>query len=101
MHLRKGAGGVRRSSKAPAPTRGSQGRLAQGGQMLRGQTRVDVQEDEKISPGHPGARIHLNPPAPGRGHPADVGEASRHFPGGIGAAAVHQENFQIRGPGQA
>ena len=94
-------GGVRRSSKAPAPTRGSQGRLAQGGQMVRGQNGIDMQEYEKISPGHPGARIHLDPPAPGRAQPADVGEAGRHFPGGVGAAAVHQDNFQIRGPGQA
>ena len=60
-----------------------------------------MQEYEKISPGQPGARIHLDPPAPGRGKPADVREASRHFPAGVGAAAVHQKNFQIMGPGQA
>ncbi len=59
-----------------------------------------MQEYEKISPGHPGARIQLGPPASGRGKPADLGEAGRHFPGGVGAAAVHQENFQIRGSGE-
>jgi hypothetical protein len=60
-----------------------------------------MQEYEKISPGHPGARIHLGPPAPGRSEAADVREAGRHCPGGVGAAAVHQEYFQIRSLGQA
>ena len=96
----EGGGRVQAEFEGPGPDPGVQGRPAQGGQMVRGQDCVDMQEYEKISPGQAGARIHLDPPAPGGAQPADVGEASRHFPGGVGAAAVHQDNFQIRGPGQ-
>ncbi len=64
--------------------------------MIRGQNGVDVQEYEKVSPGHPGPGIHLGSPAPGRNQEAHPGKAGRHFPGGVGAAAVRQDNFQVR-----
>ena len=96
----KGGWGDQAEFEGPRPDPGVQGGPAQGGQVDRGQDSIDVQEEENIPPGHPGARIHLGPTAPGRAQPADVGETGRHFPGGIGTAAVHQDNFQIRGQGQ-
>ena len=62
----EGGGRDQAEFEGPGPDPGVLGRPAQGGQMVRGQDRIDMQEYEKISPGHPGARIHLDPPAPGR-----------------------------------
>jgi hypothetical protein len=87
--------------KGPGPDPGIGGGPAQRRHMGRHQHGIDVQEDQEVSPGHPGPRIHLGPPSPGRLHLADMGKPGRHLQGGIGAAAVHHDDLQIRVRGQA
>ena len=68
--------------------------------MGRRELGVDMQEHQELPSGQAGARIHLGPPPPGSRNQADVGEAGRNGPGGVDAAAVHQDDFQTRAPGQ-
>jgi len=74
---------------------------AQDFHMSRGQAGIDMQEQEQLAPGQAGPGVQLGSPAPGRGQPADMGETGRHFPATVGAAPIHQDNFQVRGPGEA
>jgi hypothetical protein len=87
--------------KGPGPDPGIGGGPAQRRHMGRRQHGIHVQENQEVSPGHPGPRIHLGPPPPRRMQPTDVGKPGRHLPGGVAAAAVHQDDLQIRVRGQA
>ena len=63
--------------------------------MGRRKLGVGVQEGQKFAPGGPGPGIHLAAATPGRRQQAQVGETARQFPGAVGAAAIHQDDFHV------
>ncbi len=81
----KGAGGKGWIRRGPA----------QGRQMGGSQYGVGVQEGQEAAPGLPCPGVHLAAAAAGGPQAEDLGMAGRHLPGGVGAAAVHQDDLQV------
>jgi len=81
----KGAGGKGWIRRGPA----------QCCQMGGSQYGVGVQEGQEAAPGFACPGVHLAASAAGGPQAVDLGMAGRHFPGVVGAAAVHQDDLQV------
>ena len=94
--MRKGQRGlVKRTSKRPPTTDGSARARRDGRRRPLRQHGVGVQEQERIAPRHPRARVHLaRPPARARDE-ADGREAPHHLAGRVRAAAVDDDDFLL------